>query len=75
MVLTYRKRITKDQIRKVVALGKKYGVGFTAFFILGGPGENRDTINETIDLARELDANRSAFFVYKPFTEEGKKQI
>jgi len=43
--------------------------------MLGGPGETRRTVEKTIQLARELDADRSAFFVYKPFTEEGVRQI
>jgi hypothetical protein len=43
--------------------------------MLGGPGEDRSTIEKTISFARELDANRSAFFVYKPFTLEGLKQV
>jgi len=71
----YRKRISSDQIRKVISSGKRRGINFTAYYILGGPAETRDTINETIKFAEELDAERSAFFIYKPFTQEGLDQI
>jgi anaerobic magnesium-protoporphyrin IX monomethyl ester cyclase len=66
----YKKKISNEQIREVFGLCKKQGIGFTAFYILGGPGETRQTIKKTIDMAVELDANRTAFFVYKPFTKE-----
>jgi radical SAM superfamily enzyme YgiQ (UPF0313 family) len=66
----YKKRISDEQIREVFSLCKERGIGFTAFYILGGPGETRQTIKKTIDMAVELDANRTAFFIYKPFTKE-----
>jgi hypothetical protein len=43
--------------------------------MIGGPSETRSTIGETIQLAKELDANRSAFFVYKPVTKESEELI
>lgn len=71
----YRKNVTNAQIRETVGLCRKHGIGLTAFYMLGGPGETRQTMQQTIDLAVELDASRSAFFVYKPFTEEGVRQV
>jgi len=71
----HKKKTTIPQIRKVFALCKKYGVGMTAFYMVGGPAENIRTINQTIRLARQLDANRSAFFVYKPVTKESEELI
>lgn len=71
----YRKNISNDQITKIFRLCKENGVGFTAFFMLGGPGETPETMQRSLNLAVELDANRTAFFIYKPFTEEGLKQI
>jgi len=71
----YRKRISNKKIKNIFKLGKRYGIKFTAYYILGGPGETRKTINKSIRLAREINAERSAFFIYKPFTEEGVKQI
>jgi radical SAM superfamily enzyme YgiQ (UPF0313 family) len=71
----YKKNISNDKIREIFRLCKQNSIGFTAFYMLGGPGEDRSTIEKTISFARELDANRSAFFVYKPFTLEGLKQV
>jgi radical SAM superfamily enzyme YgiQ (UPF0313 family) len=71
----YKKNISNEQIKKIFTMGRKYGIKFTAFYILGGPGETRKTTNKTINLARQINADRSAFFIYKPFTDEGVKQI
>ncbi len=71
----YKKRISTAEIRKHFKLCKEGGIGFTAFYILGGPGESRQTLNETLDLAIELDAERSAFFIYKPLTKEAFNQL
>ena len=71
----YKKKISSEKIREIFRLAKKNGIGFTAFYILGGPAETPETVQKTIDIAVELDANRSAFFIYKPFTEEGRSQI
>jgi anaerobic magnesium-protoporphyrin IX monomethyl ester cyclase len=69
----YKKNLTKDKIRKIYRLCKKHGIAITSFNMVGGPGENRKTINETINFARELKAERSAFFVFKPFTKESEE--
>jgi len=71
----YKKNISTEQIKKTVRIAKENGIDFTVFFILGGPAETRSTINQTISMARQLKAARSAFFIYKPFTEEGMNQI
>jgi Radical SAM superfamily/B12 binding domain len=71
----YRKKIDTDTIRRIVRIAKEGGIDFTAFYILGGPQETRGTFRKTIELAWELDAARSAFFVYKPFTHVGRAQL
>ncbi|MBI5144897.1 MAG: B12-binding domain-containing radical SAM protein [Candidatus Omnitrophica bacterium] len=71
----YGKNIGNEQIKEIFRMAKSYGIGFTAFYILGGPAETRATCNATIKLAVELDAERSAFFIFKPFTEEAAKQL
>ena len=71
----YKKNITNAQIKKIFKIAKENGIDFTAFYMLGGPAETRKSINDTINLARKLKSARSAFFVYKPFTEEGMNQI
>ncbi|MDD5656843.1 MAG: radical SAM protein [Elusimicrobia bacterium] len=71
----YGKKISSDKIREIFRKCRAKGIRFTAFYILGGPGESRATMDKTIALARELQAERSAFFIYKPFTELGERQI
>jgi anaerobic magnesium-protoporphyrin IX monomethyl ester cyclase len=71
----YGKRISKKQIKEIFRIARSKGIGFTAFNMLGGPAETPATLRETIKLATELDAERTAFFIYKPFTEEGCRQI
>lgn len=71
----YKKNVSDEQIRKMFKLAKSHGIRFTAFYILGGPCETPKTLQKTIDLAYELDGERSAFFIYKPFTREGVKQL
>ncbi len=71
----YKKRIDTETIRRIFKAAKANGLDFTAFYILGGPGETHSTFRETIRLAWELDAARSAFFLYKPFTQQGREQF
>lgn len=71
----YGKHISREKIKEIFRIAKANGIGFTAFNILGGPAETPVTLRDTIRLAMELDANRTAFFIYKPFTEEGCRQI
>ncbi len=71
----YKKNISKEKIKKVFNLCKQNGVGITGYYMLGGPSETKNTVNETIRLARELNANRSAFFIFKPFTKTGEELI
>jgi radical SAM superfamily enzyme YgiQ (UPF0313 family) len=71
----YGKIIQTEKIRKIVELAHAEGINFTAFFILGGPYETQRTFLKTIKFAWELDAARSAFFIYKPFTAEGVRQL
>uniref|UniRef100_A0A6M3KIN2 Putative radical SAM superfamily protein n=1 Tax=viral metagenome TaxID=1070528 RepID=A0A6M3KIN2_9ZZZZ len=71
----YGKSLGSGEVRQAVELCHRYGIRLTAFYILGGPGETHQSIQRTIDLARELDAARSAFFVFKPFTRKALQQV
>lgn len=46
-----KKNTNKEQIRNAVKWTKEAGMDVGAFFIIGHPGETKDTIKETIDLA------------------------
>ncbi|MFH1054303.1 MAG: radical SAM protein [Candidatus Woesearchaeota archaeon] len=47
------KYISKEQTIKASELTKKYGLQLNFFIIIGSPGENDETINETIELIKE----------------------
>ncbi len=63
---TVKKKVTLDQIREGVRLGKEAGISIMASFIIGLPGETRETLNETINFALELDTPWG-FNVLAPF--------
>jgi len=71
----YHKRIDNAEIRTIVRAAKQHGLDFTAFYIFGGPQETRPSFRSTIRFAWELDAARSAFFAYKPFTASARAQF
>lgn len=71
----YKKRISDNKVRKIFKLLHKAGINITAYYMLGGPCESPRTLQRTINFALELDGERSAFFIYKPFTQEGIRQI
>ena len=54
MLKRVRKRITLDQARAAVAACKKVGMIAHASFMVGLPGENHQTMQDSFDFAREL---------------------
>ena len=65
-----QKNLPDKKLYEVFRLLKKYDIKTTAYYILGVPGETKETITETIKVAKKLKADRSAFFIFKPFTPE-----
>ena len=61
-----KKGITLDAVRRTMALTRKYGMRVNAAFILGTPGETRETARQTYEFARELDPDYVMFSVYIP---------
>lgn len=62
-----KKNITLQQARTAVKLAKKMGIPVNTSFVLGLPGETKDTIVETIDFAVELDADYASFSLATPY--------
>jgi len=50
-----------------VKLCKKAGIGVEGAFILGYPGEDEQSIQDTIDFALRLDCETAAFFIAIPY--------
>jgi radical SAM superfamily enzyme YgiQ (UPF0313 family) len=63
MLKRVRKRITLDQARTAVAACKKVGMIAHASFMVGLPGENQQTMQDTFDFARELDIEHGYHFL------------
>jgi anaerobic magnesium-protoporphyrin IX monomethyl ester cyclase len=61
------KGITLDQARQAVSLAKKLGFEVWAFFMLGFPDENEQTMAETIAFAKELNPDVAKFHILKPY--------
>ncbi len=61
------KSIKTDQIKRAFAQTTKYGILARAYFIYGCPGENRNTIQETIDLIHEIKPLGVIFYILDIF--------
>jgi anaerobic magnesium-protoporphyrin IX monomethyl ester cyclase len=61
------KKITVDQIKKAFAVVKKYGIGSSATFIIGVPGETAEDIEDSRRLAEEIDSDYTQFFILTPY--------
>ncbi len=61
-----KKGITKDQARKALRLCRKYGIFTNIYFILGTPWDTLETMEETINFAKELQPNEAHFFEAAP---------
>jgi len=62
-----KKNTTVDQCRRAVALAKRAGIKVAAHYVLGLPGETRETLVKTIDLALEMDPEVAQFYCAVPF--------
>ena len=62
-----KKSTTKDSMRRAFRLAKKFGFNTWGFFMIGLPGETKETIKKTIDFAIELDPDFAKFLILKPF--------
>ncbi len=72
----YGKHISREKIKEIFRIAERRTASASRRSTSsGGPAETPATLRDTIRLAMELDANRTAFFIYKPFTEEGCRQI
>ncbi|MEM2115671.1 MAG: radical SAM protein [Candidatus Woesearchaeota archaeon] len=70
-----RKGLSDEKIEEVSTLLKKYRMKSTSYYILGVPGETKKSILKTIKLAKKINSERSAFFIFKPLTNESVKII
>lgn len=62
-----QKGITKEQVRKAVDWIKKEGLPLTVYLMIGFPQETNEDLQQTIELARELDADYYSLSVLAPY--------
>jgi anaerobic magnesium-protoporphyrin IX monomethyl ester cyclase len=61
------KNIKTDDIKRAFALTTRYGILARAYFIYGSPGEDWETIQETIDLIHEIKPLSAIFYILDIF--------
>src|ERR1051325_10704965 len=54
MIANLRKEFDADDLRRASRLCREHGIKFAHSLIFGGPGETRETVEETIALMAEL---------------------
>jgi len=62
-----RKHQTIDQVRQAFVNARQAGLQTIGFFIFGLPGENEETMEDTIRLALELDPDLANFMIAAPY--------
>ena len=62
-----RRPVTNERFRDVFRWTREAGILLTANFMLGIPGETRDDIQQTVDLAEELNVADFGYFVFYPY--------
>ncbi len=61
------KNIKAEQIINAFSLTTKYGILARAYFIYGCPGENKDTIRETMELIHKIRPMTNVFYILDIF--------
>lgn len=62
-----RKGITREITRKTVGLIKEQDLPLTVYLITGFPGETNENLRQTIDFARELEADYYSLSILVPY--------
>jgi radical SAM superfamily enzyme YgiQ (UPF0313 family) len=66
MLKAMRKGITLDKVRHAFELTREVGIKTQAFFLFGMPGETQETIRESIEFAKEINASSTQFAIAIP---------
>jgi anaerobic magnesium-protoporphyrin IX monomethyl ester cyclase len=62
-----RRPVKNDRFLKVFQWTKEAGIAVTANFMMGLPEETRDDLQQTLDLAEELEPYDFGYFVFYPY--------
>lgn len=71
------KGITLKQVRQTIGIAKDLGIKPLGFFLIGAPGETRETVRETVRFAKSLDLDFVQFskLTAKPLTGMWKQLV
>jgi radical SAM superfamily enzyme YgiQ (UPF0313 family) len=67
MLDVMKKGVTVEQAKEAIRLTKKHLGWADCSFMIGTPGENRETIQETVDFCKELDLTPEVIFFETPY--------
>lgn len=67
MLNVMKKNVTVEQAKEAITLTKKYLGWADCSFMVGTPGENLETIQETIDFCKELELSPEVIFFVTPY--------
>lgn len=62
------KKINLKQVEGVARLCKKLGIVSGGFFMIGVPGETKETMEETVKFAIDSELDRIRMYTYQPFS-------
>lgn len=62
-----KKGITLKMAEDVVKMTKKIGIEVKCFFMIGLPGDTKETMRETIDFAKKINPDIATFSITTPF--------
>jgi len=62
----YSKKITTGEIKNTIRMLNTYKIRVLGYFIIGLPGEDKDSIQQTIDMAKQLDIDFASFAIATP---------
>ncbi|MEK6760761.1 MAG: radical SAM protein [Nanoarchaeota archaeon] len=63
-----QKGATVDQARKAVRMIHDSGIKVKGFFIIGLPGDTRESVMKTIEFAKEINVDYVDFYLYTPYS-------
>lgn len=67
VILNRMRKGTKVETNfKAIRMARKAGLTTIGYFILGFPGETRETIQETVDFIKKSDVNQAQFYTFTP---------
>ncbi|MBI3631720.1 MAG: radical SAM protein [Candidatus Staskawiczbacteria bacterium] len=67
ILLNINKRISLEQVDKVVKMSRRIGIETRASFMFGNQGESEETIKKTIEYAIKLDPDEAQFNITTPY--------